>query len=130
LLLANAGHNRPLWYQAAHGTVRELRSEGIILGAFENVQIEDRRFSLVPGDALLFYTDGITESMDAAGNFFGQARLVDVFRAHATGSAQEVATAIVAAIDKFAGDTEPSDDVTFFVVKRLVPAEPPKETSL
>lgn len=133
LLFANAGHNRPLWYQAARGNVRELRAEGIILGAFENVQIEDRRFSVAPGDALLFYTDGITEAMDADGNFFGQTRLVDVFRTHAAGSAQEVTTAIVEAIDEFAGDTEPSDDVTFFVVKRLAPTaaqdDPPKETS-
>lgn len=124
LIFANAGHNRPLWYQASSGTVRELQAEGIILGAFENVQIEDRRFSIAAGDALLFYTDGITEAMDAEGDFFGEARLVEVFRTYATGSAQEIATAIVDATNEFTRDTEQSDDVTFFVVKRLAPHKP------
>jgi sigma-B regulation protein RsbU (phosphoserine phosphatase) len=124
LIFANAGHNRPLWYQAASDTVRELRAEGIILGAFENVQIEDRRFSITLGDALLFYTDGITEAIDTAGSYFGEARLVEVFRAHASRSAQEIATAIVDAVDEFTRGTEQSDDVTFFVVKRLAPQGP------
>jgi sigma-B regulation protein RsbU (phosphoserine phosphatase) len=124
LIFANAGHNRPLWYQAASGTVRELQAEGIILGAFENVQIEDRRFSIAAGDALLFYTDGITEAMDAEGDFFGEARLVKVFRTYATGSAQEIATAIVDATNEFTRGTEQSDDVTFFVVKRLALHKP------
>lgn len=118
LLYANAGHNRPLCYRARDGRVQDLKARGTILGAFEDIQIEERRISLTPGDALLFYTDGVSEALDAQGEMFGTQRLSDVFERSASGSAQDVKMAIVDAYNNFTGDVEQSDDVTFIVVKR------------
>ncbi len=119
LLYANAGHNRPLWYRAASGSVQELRARGIILGVFEDIRIEERRIVIEPGDALLFYTDGIPEALNAEEHMMGMQRLVDVFRRHAHLDAQGISDAIVAAYNEFTNHTEQSDDVTFFVVKRV-----------
>jgi sigma-B regulation protein RsbU (phosphoserine phosphatase) len=120
ILLANAGHNRPLWYHASSNSVQEVKSRGIILGCFAPIQIDERRVTLAPGDAMLFYTDGVTEAMSPNQTMFSTQRLVEVFRSHAAEPAQAIANAIVKAYTDFAGGTEQSDDVTFFVVKRVV----------
>ncbi len=118
LIYANAGHNRPLWYHAATGAVQELRARGIILGVFEGIRIDERRIVVEPGDVLLFYTDGIPEALNAEERMMGMQRLVDVLKRTARLDAQAITDAIVEAYNEFTGDTEQSDDVTFFVVKR------------
>ena len=67
LIYANAGHNRPLWRHAADGTVTELDQRGIVLGAFEGIMLEEQRLDLAPGDALILYTDGVTEALNGEG---------------------------------------------------------------
>jgi sigma-B regulation protein RsbU (phosphoserine phosphatase) len=119
LLYANAGHNRPLWYRAATGAVQEMRARGIILGVFEGITIEERRVVVEPGDALLFYTDGVPEGLNADLHMLGMQRLAEVFRHNAHLDAPAISGAIVDAYNQFTAGTEQSDDVTFFVVKRV-----------
>ena len=71
-----------------------------------------------PGDVLLFYTDGIPEALNAEERMLGMQRLIDVLKRSAHLSAQAISDAIVDAYNEFTGDTEQSDDVTFFVVKQ------------
>lgn len=118
LLYANAGHNRPLWYRAATGTVQELRARGIILGVFEDITIEERRIVVEPNDVLLFFTDGIPEALNAQEHMMGMQRLAEVFKRHAMSDAAAISGAIVDAYNEFTDHTEQSDDVTFVVVKR------------
>ncbi len=75
LIYANAGHNRPLWYHAATGEVTELAAPGILLGAFEEIELIEERLDLAPGDALVLYTDGVTEAANPDGEMFGEERL-------------------------------------------------------
>jgi sigma-B regulation protein RsbU (phosphoserine phosphatase) len=98
--------------------VQELRARGIILGVFEGIHIEERRIVVEPGDVLLFYTDGIPEALNAEERMMGMQRLVDVLKRNAQRDAHAITNAIVSAYNEFTGDTEQSDDVTFFVVKR------------
>jgi sigma-B regulation protein RsbU (phosphoserine phosphatase) len=118
MIYANAGHNRPLWYRAHQGSIQELAAKGIILGAFEDIELEEERIDVEPGDVLVFYTDGVTEAINTSHHMFGMDRLKAVLAASAAESAQDVSLAIVQAYNDFTGDQEQSDDVTFFVVKR------------
>ena len=86
---------------------------------FEPIQIDERRITLLPDDVILFYTDGVTEALSPNDTMFTTQRLVEVLRNHATEPAQNIANAIVNAYTKFAAGTEQSDDITFFVVKRV-----------
>jgi sigma-B regulation protein RsbU (phosphoserine phosphatase) len=122
LVYANGGHCRPLWFQASTGQLHELDSQGFILGAFRGIAFEQREIDVEPGDLLVFYTDGVTESMDADHQIFGEDRLWDVIAANAGSSAQAVLDAIVDAVQDFAGSIAQSDDLTLFVVRRSVPA--------
>ncbi len=114
---ANAGHNRPLWYHAADGSLTELDQRGIVLGAFEEITLGQERIDLAPGDVLVFFTDGVTDALNAQGEDFGDDRLRQVILAHARGSAQEVLWAITGAVAGFVGETEQADDVTGVVVR-------------
>ncbi len=118
LMYSNAGHNWPLWWQAADGTFKELSTRGIILGAFENIELEEKRIDVAPGDILVLYTDGVTEAINAQAQEFGVSRLREVIRANATASASQVLKSILAAVDNFAGEAPPFDDLTLVIVKR------------
>lgn len=121
LIYANAGHNRPLWYHAADGSVTELDLGGIILGVFERIQLREARLDLAPGDLLLFYTDGITEAVNEEGEMFGEERLQAVIPAvcrRCAGGAAEIVDAVTAALAQFTGGLEAMDDVTCVVVRR------------
>jgi sigma-B regulation protein RsbU (phosphoserine phosphatase) len=117
-----AGHNQPLLCQAAGNTVAELRARGILLGAFENIELEEQRVDVAPGDALAFYTDGITDALNAAGESFGEARLATVVREASAGGAQEILQALLNAVAEFVEDQEQADDITCVVVKRTAEA--------
>ncbi len=118
LIYANGGHDRPLWYHAATGAVTELTGRGIVLGTFENIKLEEQRIDLGPGDLLVFYTDGVTEALNADGEMFGEERLKDVITTNVGGSADEMIDVICGALAAFTRGMEPADDVTCVVVKR------------
>jgi serine phosphatase RsbU (regulator of sigma subunit) len=120
LIYCNAGHNPALWLHATRGEFEELTTRGIILGAFENIELEEKRVDIAPGDLLVFYTDGVTEAIDPTEREFGLERLRQVIsaHAHANANASQVLQAVVKAVDAFAGDAPPFDDLTMVVVKR------------
>jgi serine phosphatase RsbU (regulator of sigma subunit) len=118
LVYANAGHNRPLWLQSSTGQVRELAALGIVLGILPGIELEQREIDINVGDVLVFYTDGVTEAMDANRQFFGEERLRAAAQSTTGASAQQILEELVGAVQSFAGSAPPSDDLTLFVVRR------------
>ncbi len=119
LIYANGGHSRPLLYHNETEEVVELRSDGIILGTFEEISIEEKEVTITPGDMLLFYTDGVTDATNPSGELFGRELLSQIVTECKDESAQQVAEAIVEAINQFTGSTPQSDDLTILVLKHL-----------
>jgi serine phosphatase RsbU (regulator of sigma subunit) len=118
VIYARGGHDRPLWLRGDSGESHWLTANGRLLGAFEDVALEEQELALAPGDLLVFYTDGVTEARDCSGKLFGRERLKALVEASAAAGAQQLQEAIVEAVDAFAGDTPQSDDLTLLVVKR------------
>jgi phosphoserine phosphatase RsbU/P len=116
LTYANAGHDAPLLITAS-GECRELDAPGVILGAFDDIALEQRELVLQPGDALVFYTDGVTEARDPQGQFFGEERLLAA-TTRDSGSAQQVLDSVAGAVSDFTAGAEQADDVTIVVVQR------------
>ena len=85
--LARGGHTYPVLVRAS-GEVSVLRSEGQLLGAFPGAVPQELVELLGPGDALVLYTDGITESR-GHDELFGEERLAAVAAAHAGAGAEE-----------------------------------------
>ena len=117
LVFASGGHDLPLWVRAGGGS-HLLTTRSTILGAFGEIDLEDRRVDLEPGDLFVLYTDGVTEARDRRGRFFGERRLRAVVTASSAGSAESTAGAVLEAVIGFAGDVPLPDDLTLLVVKR------------
>ncbi len=115
---ANGGHNYPLLYRRATDEVTPLVAQGIVLGIIPDPHFVPGEIRLARGDILLFYTDGITEAMNAQRELFGDERLATVLRANSHCAPNEIVTAVLAAVGEFAGDTAQSDDMTIVVIKR------------
>ncbi len=118
MIIANAGHNRPFLKRAAESSGAEVRTRGMILGAFEEITLEERETVLDLGDAVLLYSDGVTDATNNQGKTFGEDRLHSVLVAHADRGAHALIDAILDAIDDFTGGAAQYDDMTLVVVRR------------
>ena len=118
LTYASAGHNWPLWLQVETGECEQLQARGILLGVMEDISLEERTIQVASGDILVFYTDGVTEAMNANHELFGEQRLRAVLTANRQATATDVLQAVVEAVQAFTGPTPQSDDFTLYVVKR------------
>jgi len=121
MVYANGGHNPPMVLQV-DGTVRSVEPTGDpILAVVPGAGFREASTELQPGDALLLYTDGLTEAFSAAGEEFGDQRLVDALAAARGGDAAAVADRCLSAVDEFAIGAAQSDDMTCLVA-RITPA--------
>ncbi|HEX5013411.1 MAG TPA: PP2C family protein-serine/threonine phosphatase [Candidatus Limnocylindrales bacterium] len=119
LRLANAGHEPPLVVPGDPARpVRWLTGSGPLLGAFPTLGLGPCEVQLAPGDLVLLYTDGVTDTRAASGERFGDDRLLAVVEAARAGSARDMLDAVVAATHAFQGDEPSADDVTIVAVKR------------
>ncbi|MBM3728781.1 MAG: serine/threonine-protein phosphatase [Acidobacteria bacterium] len=114
-----AGHNPVLWRRAARGESVFLKPAGLGLGLAGNASfarvLRMERIQLEPRDALVFYSDGITEAMNEAREQFGEERLCQVVEDCDGRDAASTEAAILAAVRAFMGKSPPHDDMTLFV---------------
>ena len=115
LRYANCGHLSPLLLRA-DGRLERLDSTCMVLGLFKDWSCSMQECSLHPGDMLALYTDGVTESFNAAGEEFGEERLIDVLRCNSRCSAQRLLDSIVGDVRRFSPH-EQHDDITLIVAK-------------
>jgi sigma-B regulation protein RsbU (phosphoserine phosphatase) len=117
LTLANAGGPYPLLVRS--GQVRAIRLEGVPLGLIADTQYDETTMDLEPGDVVLFASDGILESVNAAQEEFGPERLTALLSAISPeDSSREIAERILAATDGYSGaGIAPHDDRTLVVLR-------------
>jgi sigma-B regulation protein RsbU (phosphoserine phosphatase) len=122
--LVRAGHNPPLLYTTKHDKLIHLHPRGMALGIDREgslflSELQVQRFVLQPGDVLVAYTDGVVEGKDRDGGDYTQERFEGVLTANARGAAREIVDAVVADLARHERGTEPSDDITLLVVRRV-----------
>jgi sigma-B regulation protein RsbU (phosphoserine phosphatase) len=118
LRFSNAGHNYPVLINA-QGEIRYLEKGGLLLGVMDNVRHEEDEVKLLPGDVVVFYTDGVTEADDRDGIMFGEDRLERVVREERGSSAGDVLEKILQKVEQFSGSASYQDDITMVVLKVL-----------
>src|SRR5207244_1363346 len=112
----NAGSPYPLVFRDGH--VLSVRLEGIPLGLLPGTQYDESILDLVPGDVVVFASDGILESANAAQEEFGLQRLSAVLSSFKKDSARAIAERIRAETDAHSGvGTAPHDDRTLVVLR-------------
>ncbi len=112
----NAGHNCPI-HRHIEGKYSMLKEGGLVIGVMENVLYRSKQIALVPGDILVFYTDGVTEARNREEEEFGEDRLMQAMEGPSTISAQSVLDSILDAVKDFSSDDFQPDDLTLVVLK-------------
>jgi PAS domain S-box-containing protein len=117
LTYVNAGHNPPVVFRSRDESLEELMPTGIVLGAVENREYFSRTISIGSGDVIVMYTDGVTESINALEELFGEDRLNAIIRNNVRRPADEIIDRILIGVQEFTGDMPQFDDITLLVIK-------------
>ncbi|NJK61076.1 MAG: SpoIIE family protein phosphatase [Oscillatoriales cyanobacterium SM2_1_8] len=116
---ANAAHPPALLWRARQGSLRMLDAAGSLIGLDGDSQYEEGSVRLQPGDAVVLYTDGLTEAMGANGDRFEEDRLragLEMACPAAT-QALDILEAVFAGLRSFVGDRPRTDDMTAVVLR-------------
>ena len=114
----NAGHNPP-YVLRRDGSIEMLpASRNICLGVLEHYDFRADTVELKSGDAIVTFTDGVTEACSAANELYGEQRLETLLKDCAPCTARQTVTAINDSVRSHAEGTEQSDDITVLVLKR------------
>ena len=120
----NAGHNYPLVIRHAGGC-DELEKGGVMLGMFPNdvlsqiAEYEQETTQLRSGDVVLFYTDGVTETVNTDGELYEEERLEAIATRVKGESVDQICQAIYDDVIEFQGEAEQFDDLTLMVLKKV-----------
>jgi sigma-B regulation protein RsbU (phosphoserine phosphatase) len=116
----NAGHPPPLVFNAASLSIREPMDRGMVLGVDPDADYPvGKPILLSAGDIIAFYTDGVLDVTNEAGECFGKPRLVKTIVANRQLPARGIIDSIRAEIYRFSRDKPPADDLTLVLVKAL-----------
>jgi len=115
--LVNAGHPPPLLLKSR--SIEELPRGSIALGIVPDADFVEQQVELRAGEMLLVYSDGVTEAMNRAGEFFGDERLRATLAAAGASTAEQAGQSVLAAADAFTGDARVFDDFSLVILKRL-----------
>ena len=118
-LYANAGHNPPLFYKADKDKVEILTSTGPLLGPAPNAQYYVESINFSPGDVLLLFSDGVTDTTDSKFNHYGDERLLKIFTSINKLSAKEIVLNILDDVVKYSHNSSYSDDKTLVAIKKI-----------
>jgi len=115
LRVANAGQSQPLLYK--EGRCGKIELTGFPLGIYEDVSYDEWGVTLAPGDILVFHSDGIAETTNSDGQFFGTQRLRKLIEDKHEVTAAELADIVLREVDFFADSAPLADDRTLVVLK-------------
>jgi sigma-B regulation protein RsbU (phosphoserine phosphatase) len=115
----NAGHHPAYVFSRSGGLRTAAQGGGLPAGLFEGAQYEGGNLQLNRGDALLLYTDGVTEAFDATGAMFDDARLAQAIDEVIDAPVEEIVKNVTGKVKAFEGSAPQSDDVTVMALRYL-----------
>ena len=116
LRVANAGHDPPLIYRSALGTIEQMRESGLVLGIDPSTHYREQTIALEPDDAVILYTDGFTDARDPGGEQFTLARIKEGLMSDRLLPAQAMADALFERVEEYAAGTL-YDDASIVVIR-------------
>ena len=125
LTTLNAGHNPPLLVRA-DGTYKWLGEEvgGIPLGMFPNDMVaniadyEAEHVQLASGDVVVYYTDGVTETVNIEDEYYEEDRLVEASKACKDSDAEAIRKYLHDSVMGFQGEADQFDDLTLLILRK------------
>jgi serine phosphatase RsbU (regulator of sigma subunit) len=109
----HAGHEPAIVYDPARDSIEMLGGDGVPLGVVDNWDYEEAEIDIASGQIILIGTDGIKESYNSHGEYFGNERLMTVVRDHVDKPAKELLKEVFDALNRFRYPAERLDDELF-----------------
>jgi sigma-B regulation protein RsbU (phosphoserine phosphatase) len=115
----NAGHNQPYIVKDDGAVEQTPLSGNFIVGAMENTEYSDGELQLQPGDALVMFTDGVTEAFNNENEEYGEKRLEELLSKCNNDNCKQIVDNMFNDVKAFAGTAPQSDDITSLILKRI-----------
>jgi serine phosphatase RsbU (regulator of sigma subunit) len=116
----NAGHNPPLLVRASGSVERLDQGGGLPLAMFPVARYEEHSCHLDPGDAIVLYSDGVSEApRPGDGEEFGEDRLAELLIRCRFAPAQTIISTVIDAVGRWTEGAPPADDITLVIGRRL-----------
>jgi sigma-B regulation protein RsbU (phosphoserine phosphatase) len=113
----NAGHNYP-YILGTDEKIRQLKvRNGLPLGVFDQSDYSFGRFSFQPGEILVLTTDGITDALNTANDFFGEAKLAASLTLLANKNTKVLTELLIGELKRFSSGAEQADDITILALQ-------------
>ncbi len=120
LSYSNAAHHPPLLWQAAHNTIKQLDTLGMLIGLEAEAEYGEAQVQLYPGDTIIYFTDGFTDAANQQGDRFNEDKLSEAFRWACQNhrEPQAILDHLFAEVQKFVGvGNRAGDDMTLVVMQ-------------
>jgi phosphoserine phosphatase RsbU/P len=117
LRISNSGLPRPIYCH--EGELQRIEATGLPLGLFPTAEYDEVTFHAKPGDLFVFFSDGLIDARNRAGEMFGRRRIEQFISANWQSTADELVTALFGAVAEFSAGEEPYDDETVVALKIL-----------
>jgi sigma-B regulation protein RsbU (phosphoserine phosphatase) len=114
---ASAGHPPAVLIREGKAQFLPLKP-GMMAGIMAGLSAPGQSVQLLPGDLVVFYTDGVTEAFDAAGDLYGESSLLEELAGQSGHTAAETTDAVLRSVRGHAGECPQSDDITVLALKR------------
>ena len=114
---ASTGHPSPVHLRSGAAPSLPFKSTGLVAGIMLGAKIPSQSLDLQAGDALVFYTDGVTEALNAEGKMFDEHGLREHLATQPGKCAAETVASTLQAVRRHAGDHPQSDDITILAVR-------------
>ena len=115
LQISNSGLPRPLYVH--DGKVEVIQATGLPPGLFDEAEYDELTFRTKPGDMFVFFSDGITDARNRAGEMFGRAGVERVIASCGDQTPECVVTSLFNAVEEHAAGEDPFDDQTVVAIK-------------
>jgi len=119
LTYVNAGQVRPVLLRSNDGGIERLDSGGFPIGLLDGAEYDQAEIVFNPGDAVLCFSDGISEATNAKGEMWDESAVEQVIRTTRGQTAGQMIASLVEAADRFAGDAEQADDMTVVAIRAV-----------
>lgn len=113
----NAGHNPPLLMRSGENFEYLKSRAGFVLAGMEGIRYRQAELTLLPGDRLYLYTDGVTEATDIHAELYGEDRLQNALNQYKTLPIQEMCSGIKSSVYEFFGEADQFDDITMLAIE-------------
>ncbi len=117
LRVSNSGLPRPIYCH--NGKLQRIEATGLPLGLFPTAEYDELKFNAQPGDMFVFFSDGLIDARNRAGEMFGRQRIEKVVTANWKASADDLVKALFNAVAEFSAGEDPYDDQTVVALKVL-----------